>query len=120
MKGLTKSEEEVMQALWTIGHGFLKDVLEAMAPPKPHSNTVATVLKILIEKGFVSSTAQGRNNVYRPLVSKMNYGKKSLKQLVKGYFEGSASQLVAHFIKDEKLSNEELESILKQIRELKK
>ena len=120
MKTLTKAEEEVMQALWSVGKGFLKDIMDATQEPKPHSNTIATLLKILIEKGFVAATAQGRNNLYRPLISKQEYGRRSVQQIVKGYFEGSASNLVSQFVKDEKISVQELEALLKQIRSAKK
>lgn len=120
LKPLTKAEEEVMQALWSIGHGFLKDILEVTEEPKPHSNTIATLLKILIDKGYVEASQQGRNNLYRPLVSKEEYGKRSVQQIVKGYFGGSASKLVSQFIKDEKISVAELEELLKQIRSTKK
>lgn len=119
-KALTKAEEEVMQALWTIGQGFLKDILEVTEEPKPHSNTIATILKILIEKRFVEASQQGRNNLYKPLVSKGEYGQRSVQQIVKGYFEGSASNLISQFVKDEKISIAELEELLKQIRSAKK
>jgi len=116
MKSLTKAEEQVMQVLWKLGHGFLKDVLEAMPDPRPHSNTVATMLKILVEKGFVEYKVEGRNNVYKPAVSKADYGKKSINQLVKGYFEGSPAKLVSQFVSDNKLSLNELEELMKQIK----
>ena len=119
-KTLTKAEEQVMQVLWQLEKGYLKDVLDSMPEPKPHSNTVATILKILVEKGFVSYQVQGRNNVYKPTVSKAEYGKKSVNQLVKGYFDGSPAKLVSQFVNDNKLSVEELESLLKQIRSSKK
>jgi len=120
MKSLTKSEEQVMQVLWKLQQGFLKDILENSPEPKPHSNTVATILKILVEKGFVDYDTQGRNNLYRPKVSKSEYGKKSINQLVKGYFEGSPARLVSQFVTDNKLSQEELEALLQQIKSLKK
>ena len=119
MKTLTKSEEQVMQALWKLKQGFLKDILENSPDPKPHSNTVATILKILIEKGFVEYDVQGRNNFYRPKISKSEYGKKSINTLVKGYFEGSPAKLVSQFVSDNKLSIEELEALLEQIRSSK-
>lgn len=119
MKSLTKAEEQVMQVLWKLKQGFLKDVLENSPDPKPHSNTVATILKILVEKGFVEYDVQGRNNVYRPRVSKADYGKKSINTLVKGYFEGSPAKLVSQFVSDNKLSVEELEALLQQIRSSK-
>jgi BlaI family penicillinase repressor len=119
MKSLTKSEEQVMQVLWKLKQGFLKDILENSPDPRPHSNTVATILKILVEKGFVEYDVQGRNNVYRPKISKAEYGKKSINTLVKGYFEGSPAKLVSQFVTDNKLSVEELEALLQQIRSSK-
>src|ERR1700712_1759524 len=120
MKILTKTEEQVMQILWKLQQGFLKDILESSPEPKPHSNTIATILKILVEKGFVDYETQGRNNLYRPKVSKTEYGKKSINQVVKGYFEGSPARLVSQFVSDNKISQEELENLLQQIKSLKK
>jgi BlaI family transcriptional regulator, penicillinase repressor len=119
MKSLTKAEEQVMQTLWQLKHGFLKDIVDKMPDPKPHSNTVATILKILIDKGFVGYEVQGRNNLYKPSVSKSEYGKKSINQLVKGYFEGSPAKLLSHFVNDNKLSQEDLETLLEQIKNAK-
>jgi predicted transcriptional regulator len=119
MKSLTKAEEQVMQVLWKQGQGFLKDIVERCAEPRPHPNTVATILKILVEKGFVEYETQGRNNLYKPKISKEDYGKKSISQLVKGYFDGSPAKLVSQFLSDNKLSVDELEDLLKQIRSSK-
>ena len=119
MKSLTKTEEQVMQVLWKLKQGFLKDILDNSPDPRPHSNTVSTILKILVEKGFVEYDVQGRNNMYRPKVSKAEYGKKSINNLVKGYFEGSPAKLVSQFVTDNKLSIEELETLLQQIRSSK-
>jgi BlaI family transcriptional regulator, penicillinase repressor len=120
MKPLTKAEEQVMLVLWKLGKGFLKDVVDATPEPKPHPNTIATLLKILVEKGFVGFAVQGRNNCYRPLISKTDYGKTSANQLVKGYFEGSPAKLVSQFVSDKSLSLPELEELLRQIRSAKK
>ena len=120
IKSLTKAEEQVMQLLWKLQQGFLKDILENSPEPRPHSNTIATILKILIEKGFVDYEVQGRNNLYKPKISKAEYGKKSINQLVKGYFEGSPAKLVSQFVNDNKLSLEELETLLEQIKSSKK
>lgn len=119
MKSLTKAEEQVMQVLWKLKQGFLKDIVENSPDPRPHSNTVATILKILVEKGFVEYDVQGRNNVYRPKISKGEYGKKTVNNLVKGYFEGSPAKLVSQFVSDNKLTIEELEALLEQIRSSK-
>lgn len=119
MKALTKAEEQIMQVLWKLGKGFLKDIVEAMPEPRPHSNTVATILKILVDKGFVAFDVQGRNNLYKPQMSKSEYGKKSINQLIKGYFEGSPAKLVSQFVNDNKLTVNELEELLQQIRSSK-
>jgi BlaI family penicillinase repressor len=119
MKPLTKAEEQVMQVLWKLGRGFLKEIIEGTADPKPHSNTIATILKILVEKGFVEYEIQGRNNLYRPKISKTEYGKKSINNLVKGYFEGSPAKLVSQFVSDNKISLQELEELLQQIKSAK-
>ncbi len=118
-KTLTKSEEQVMQVLWKLGKGFLKEIIDATPQPKPHQNTTATILKILVDKGFVEYTTHGRNNLYRPLISQAEYGKKSVNQLIKGYFEGSPARLVSQFINDQKLSDAELEQLLQQIQNAK-
>jgi BlaI family transcriptional regulator, penicillinase repressor len=120
MKPLTKAEEQVMLVLWKLGKGFLKDVVDSTPEPKPHPNTIATLLKILGEKGYVEFDVQGRNNCYRAAITKTEYGKVSANQLVKGYFEGSAAKLVSQFVSDKKLSLRELEELLDQIRNAKK
>jgi predicted transcriptional regulator len=119
MKALTKAEEQVMQVLWKLGKGFLKDIIDQTPEPKPHPNTIATLLKILVEKGFVQYEVQGRNNLYQPRISKTEYGKKSINQLVQGYFEGSPAKLVSQFVSDNRLSLQELEELLQQIRSSK-
>lgn len=118
-KDLTKAEEQVMQTLWKLKQGFLKDILENSPEPALHSNTIATILKILVEKGFVRYIVQGRNNIYMPKISKEDYGKKSMNQLVKRYFENSPAKLVSQFLSDEKISVKELEDLLQQIKSLK-
>jgi BlaI family transcriptional regulator, penicillinase repressor len=116
MKPLTKAEEQVMQVLWKLGQGFLKDITDQQPEPRSHSNTIATILKILSEKKMVDYEVQGRNNLYRPLVSREEYGKRSAQLLVKGYFDGSPAKLVSQFVSDNKLSLEELEALLQQIK----
>jgi len=116
MKVLTKAEEQVMQVLWKLEKGFLREIIDAMPAPKPHQNTVATLLKILVEKEFVSITVLGRQHVYSPLVGKDEYSKRTMKQIVKGYFEGSFSNVVSFMVKENNISIEELETLLAQIK----
>src|SRR4029453_14268939 len=119
MKTLTKAEEQIMQALWKLEKAFLREIVEAMPNPKPHQNTVATLLKILIEKEFVGINFISRHHEYRPLVSKEDYSKRTMKQMVKGYFEGSFSNVVSFMVRENNISVEELETLLKQIKKQK-
>ncbi len=116
MKNLTKAEEQIMQVLWKIEKGFLKDIVDAMPEPKPHSNTVATLLKILIEKDFVGTEIYGRMNEYKPLVGKQAYFNNTMNGLVKGYFDGSFTQAVSFLVDEKKLSIADLELLLKQLK----
>ena len=116
MKPLTKAEEQVMQVLWKLDNPFLRDIIDAMPNPKPHQNTIATLLKILVEKEFVGITVMGRQHQYYPPVSKDEYSKRTIKQIVKGYFEGSFSNVVSFMVKENNISIEELEGLLQQIK----
>lgn len=120
MKPLTKAEEQIMQVLWKIEDGFIRDIMDAIAAPKPHQNTVATILKILIEKEFVGTRSFGRQFQYYPLVSKDVYSKASIKTLVKGYFGGSFSEAVSFMVKENNISIEDLETLLLQLKKGKK
>ena len=120
MKTLTKAEEQVMQVLWQIDEGFIRDIMEAFPTPKPHQNTIATILKILVEKEFVGTTAFGRQFQYHPLVSKDAYSKSSFRNLVKSYFSGSFTEAVSFMVKENNLSVEELETLLAQLKKDKR
>ena len=120
MKALTKAEEQVMQSLWSVNEGFIRDIMEVIPPPKPHQNTVSTILKILVEKGFVATRTIGRQHQYYPLVSKAAYSRASIKSMVKSYFGGSFSEAVSFMVKENSLSVEDLETLVKQIKKGKK
>lgn len=116
IKPLTKAEEQIMQVLWKLEKAFLRDILEGLPEPKPHSNTVATVIKILTEKEFIGITVFGRTHQYHPLVSKETYSKATIKNLVKGYFEGNFSNAVSFMVKEKNLSIQDLELLLKELK----
>lgn len=116
MKILTKAEEQIMQTIWKLEKAFLREIIDELPTPKPHNNTVATILKILVEKEFVGVTVFGRMHQYYPLVSKDAYSKSTMKSLVKGYFEGSFSNAVSFMIKENNLSIDDLEMLLKQLK----
>jgi BlaI family penicillinase repressor len=116
MKNLTKAEEQIMQVIWKLDKAFLREILDELPAPKPHSNTVATIIKILVDKEFVGITVFGRTHQYHPLVSKEAYSKNTMKSLVKGYFEGSFSNAVSFMVKENNISLDELELLLKQLK----
>lgn len=113
---LTKAEEQVMQYLWKIGKGFLKDILDQFPEPKPHTNTVSTILKVLKDKSFVDYEVHGRQHEYFPLVSKEQYSGKSIKSLVKNYFQGSYTNAVSFLVEKNELSVEDLEMLLNELK----
>lgn len=119
MKSLTRAEEQVMKVLWQLESGLLMEVVDNMPHPQPHKNTVATILKTLVDKEFVRIEQLGRIHRYHPLVSKEDYSSSSLSNVVKGYFEGSFSNVVSFMVDENKLSVEDLELLLKQLKKNK-
>jgi len=116
MKILTKAEEQIMQVIWKLDKAFLREIIDELPIPKPHNNTVATIIKILVDKEFVGITLFGRTHQYHPLVSKEAYSKNTMKSFVKGYFEGSFSNAVSFMVKENNLSVEDLEMLLKELK----
>ncbi len=116
-KPLTKAEEEIMQVLWDMGHGFIKEIVDAMPEPKPHYNTVSTIIKILVEKGVVGYESFGKAYRYHPLVKKDDYSKSTVGQLVKKYFDGSYSNMFSFFAREKNISISELEDIIKEMKQ---
>lgn len=115
-KPLTKAEEEIMQALWQLDKAFIKDVVDALPGPKPHYNTVSTIIKILEDKGFVAHESFGKANRYYAVVEKDDYSKKSMKQFVKKYFEGSFTNMLSFFAKEKDISVKDLEELLNELK----
>lgn len=117
---LSKAEERVMKALWQHDKAFVRDIIAAMPAPKPHANTVNTILKILADKGFVTSEPMGNANVYRALIGREAYSSRAIAQVVKGYFNGSFADLVSFFVADKDLDIAELESVLQSLKKKNK
>ncbi|NAW51717.1 penicillinase repressor [Elizabethkingia argentiflava] len=112
MKSLTPAEETLMHTLWTIEQGFLKDVMKAYPEPKPHHNTIATVLKILVEKGFLKVKAFGRLHRYEIKVTKEQYYQQLLRLFIDEYFQSSPQLLLAEMFKLELLVEDHLHPYL--------
>jgi BlaI family penicillinase repressor len=117
MKELTKAEEQVMQILWNLQQGFVKDILDQLPEPKPAYNTVSTIVRILEKKGFVGYKAYGKTHEYYPLVARDDYRHFYLKNFLGGYFGGSFKRLVSFFAKEENMDLQELEEMLKHVKQ---
>lgn len=116
-KTLTKAEMQVMGILWTMPEGgSVYDVLEHYDEPKPAYTTVATFLKILQNKDFVrSERMQGRQQRFVPIVSKDDYTRKVMEEVKDNFFDGSKLSFVRYFMKEEKISAEELQELIKMV-----
>lgn len=116
MRDLTKAEEQVMQILWKLKKGFVKDVLAEFDEPKPAYNTISTIIRILESKGFIGYEAFGKTHCYFPLVSKEDYSKYAANNLMNGYFGGSLQKMLSFFAKERSLNMNELNEILAEIK----
>lgn len=113
---LTPAETEVMDKLWQLGSATVRDVHEAMLPERDAAyNTVLTLLRILRDKGFVTSRRKGRADVYRPAISREKMGRRSLREVVDRFFSGSAAALVSGLLDAEKPDAEEIRRIRREI-----
>lgn len=119
MEKLTRAEEEIMLIVWNLKQAFVKEIIAQMPEPRPHYNTVSTMVKILQEKGFVDYNAYGKTYQYFPLIQKQQYFKKSIKPILKNYFDGSARQLVSFFVKEKNISLQDLEKLVHELKSQK-
>jgi BlaI family penicillinase repressor len=113
---LTKKEEEVMKVLWKLKRAFVKDIVTEYPDPKPHNNTISSLVRVLQDKDFVGFKQYGNTYEYYPLLKKEEYRKAFIKEIISDYFDNSFSQAVASFVEDEKLDQEEIEEIMKLIK----
>ena len=117
MKELTKAEDQVMQILWDLEKGFVRDILDRMPEPKPAYNTVSTIVRILEKKGFVGYKAYGKTHEYYPLVDRSDYSNYYLKNVISNYFGGSFEKMVSFFARENKLDVQDLDQILSHVRD---
>ena len=113
MKRLTKAEEQVMQILWDLDRGLVRDVIEKLPAPKPAYNTVSTVIRVLERKGFVDHKAYGTTYEYFPLIKKEEYTRVHFSDLMENYFNNSFPEMAAFFARENNLSLDELQDMIK-------
>lgn len=119
MKELTKAEDQIMQVLWNLEKGFVKDIIDQLPEPKPAYNTVSTIVRILEKKGFVGYKAFGKTHEYFPLIGKEKYTRFYLNNLVKGYFNGSFQNLVSFFAKENSMEVQDIDQLMKELEHLR-
>jgi BlaI family penicillinase repressor len=119
MVKLAKREEQIMQVYWDLEKAFIKEVIPHLPEPQPHYNSVATMVKILEEKGFLDHESIGNVYRYYPIVSREEYQKHAMKDIVSQYFDNSYPRMLAFFAKQQNLSEEELNEILQMIKSKK-
>ena len=111
-KELTKAEEQIMHALWRVKKGFAKDILEKLNDPKPAYSTVLTVVRVLVQKGFIKYKTYGKSNEYYPTITKDAYSLQKVQGLKKNYFNNSNVQFVSFFMKENNMNLEDLNEIM--------
>ena len=119
IKELTKAEEQIMQVLWDLQKGFVKDVLNELPEPKPAYNTVSTIIRILETKGFIDHEAFGKSHRYFPVISKEKYKSYATEKLLSGCFSNSVENMFSFFVREKKLDLKEADEIMKLIEKLK-
>ena len=119
MGQLTKREEEIMQIIWRLGKAFIREIVEAYPEPKPHYNTVATLVKILEKKEILASKRLGNMHQYSPTVNFEDYREEHVANLKEKYFDNSFPQMLAHFAKKENLTEAEQAELIRIIQSKK-
>lgn len=115
MEKLTVQEEQAMQAVWKTGEGNVKMFLENIPEPRPPYTTLASTIKNLEKKGYLSSRLIGNAYLYKPALQEEQYKKKFMSSVVKDYFDNSYKELVSFFVEQKSLSADELKDIIGMI-----
>ena len=117
MKRLTAKEEEVMGYFWEKGPLFVRELLSFYDEPKPHFNTLSTVVRGLEEKGFVGHKVYGNTYQYYATVSRDDYRRGTLRGVISKYFDNSYLGVVSSLVQEEKISVDDLKELIKQVEE---
>lgn len=115
MKHLTNREEEIMELFWQKGSLFVKEIIDELAEPKPHYNTISTIVRGLEDKGFVGHEQFGNTHRYYAIISREEFSKNSIKNLVSKYFNKSYASVVSMFVEEQKISTEEIQELIRQV-----
>src|SRR5512133_2722305 len=108
---LTKAEEQIMKVLWKLEKAFIRDIISESPEPKPAQTTVITLLKRMIDKGFVSYKQYGNSREYYRLVAKTDYFSDHFNELIKDFFNNSTAQFASYFANETNMNEQELEEL---------
>ena len=117
MKTLTAKEEEIMGFFWEKGPMFVKQLVELYEEPRPHFNTLSTIVRGLEDKGYLSHTAFGNIYQYHAIVSEEEFRRKTLRGVISKYFNNSFLGAVSSLVKEEDISVEELKELIQKVEE---
>lgn len=115
MEKLTSKEEEVLEIFWKKGPQYVRDIVEMYDDPKPHFNTISTIVRTLEEKGYVSHEQQGKSYKYFAVVAEEDMGKKTLSSIVGKYFKNSYLRVVSSFVEDGNIPVDDLRRLLDEV-----
>lgn len=116
MDRLTHKEERIMHILWRLEHAFIHDIIAEMEEPKPPYNTVSSTVRKLVKAEIIGFDSFGKTHRYYPILRKEQYRKLTFGDMVKQYFSNNPKQLLSYFVQEEKISPEEINSLLDQIK----
>ena len=119
MKRMTPKEEDLLSRFWTNGPLFIRELLELYDEPKPHYNTLSTVVRILEEKGYIGYKVYGNTYQYYAIITQEEYRKKKLQKIVDVYFGNSYKRVVSALIEEDELSIEELQDLIAELKNKK-
>ena len=120
MVTLTKAEERIMQILWDLERGFIKDIQEQFPDPQPPYNTISTIVRVLVKKEIVSYKSYGGSYQYFPMITKEEYRSEQMGRLMNNYFGNSLKEVVNFFSEKKDLDVGELDEAMRMLEELKK
>lgn len=115
MERLTAKEEEVLGLFWKKGPLYVREIVELYENPKPHFNTISTIVRSLEEKGYVGHTPKGKSYQYYAIVAEEDMGKKSLSSIVGRYFRNSYLRVVSSLVEDGNIPVEDLRKLLDEV-----
>ena len=115
MEKLTLQEEELMQVIWQFGEGSVKTFLQELSDPKPPYTTVASTIKNLEKKGYVTSRLLGNTFIYSPVVTEESYKQAFMQGFIHNYFNSSYKEMVNFFVQQKKLKSKDLQEIIDMI-----